>query len=118
MTMTSDFDRDFAAQLRTDLDAETGPHPAGPDAPAARRVAERRRSFGPIRLLAGAAVLLIGGAVVGGVLIGQVRPPQGPPSNGWIAYAAGRIGLVGDGTLPTAIIGATDDAFIDDCPTY
>ena len=117
--MTSDFDRDFAARLHTVLDAEMGPHATWTDSPAVQTLGRRRRRhFGSIRLLGVAAVLLIGGAVVGGVLLGQIRTPTGPPSNGRIAYAADQIRLVGDGAASNAIIGAADDMFIDDCPAY
>ena len=39
-----------------------------------------------LRLLAVAAVLLIGGAVVGGVLLGRMPQQKGLAQNGWIAF--------------------------------
>jgi len=117
--MTSDFDRDFAARLHTVLDAEAGPDPTWADAPAARTVALRRRPrIGPMRVLAVAAVLLIGGAVAGAVLVGQPRPAHGPAANGWIAYSDDQIHVVREGMASKSIIGRVDDTFVDDCPTF
>jgi len=119
MTMTSDFDRDLAVRMREALDAEIGPHPAWVDSPASKMVADRRRSRrGNLRLLAVAAVLLIGGAVVGGVLLGRVPHQSGPPRNGWIAFGNGEIHVVRQGERPRQIIGTADDIYLDDCPTF
>jgi hypothetical protein len=73
--MTERIDDLFEARLRSSLrgvlDAESGPHHAWADSPAARRVADGRgnvRQFrlGSLRLLAAAAVLAIGGAAAVG----------------------------------------------------
>ena len=121
MAVTSDFDRDYSARLRAVLDAETGPHPSWADAPAARRVAERRRRRGTsLRLLAVAAVLLVGGALVGGLLVGRIRPPTGPVSNGWIVFegGGGELYVVRDRVAPRRVVGIDDDPFIEACPVF
>ena len=45
--------------LRETLDVELGPHPVWSGSPAARRVAERKRSRWPLRALAAAAAVLV-----------------------------------------------------------
>src|SRR5262245_16971946 len=118
MTMTSDFDRDFSAQLRAVLDAEAGPHPVWSESPAARKVVDRRRSRrGTLRLLAVAAVLLVGGAVVGG-LLGRIPQQKGSPSNGWVAFGNGEIHLVKEGEQPRQLIGSPEDIYVDECPAF
>jgi len=119
MTMTSDFDRAFEARLRAALDAQAGPDPVWAGSPAARRIADGRRSRrGTLRLLAVAAVLLIGGALVGGLLLGRVPQRTGPAENGWIAFADGELHLVREGERPRRIVGTAEDIFLDECPAF
>ena len=68
MSTTNDpmFEKRLATLMGGVLDAEAGPHPAWTDSPAARRVAAgegKVRRFPPLRMLALAAVLVVGGAV-------------------------------------------------------
>ena len=118
--MTSDFDRDLAVRLRAALDAQTGPDPVWAEAPAARRVAERaRRTRGrSLRLLAVAAILLVGGGAIGAILLAQQGPPRGPASNGWIAYRGDGLFVVREGVAPHRIVGVEDDVFVEDCPAF
>lgn len=118
--MTSDLDRDFAVRLRAALDGQTGPHPVWSEAPAARRVAERaRRTRGrSLRLLAVAAILLVGGGAIGAILLAQPRPLRGPASNGWIAYRGDGLFVVREGVAPRRIVGVEEDVFTEDCPAF
>src|SRR5262245_52702916 len=119
MTMTSDFDRAFEARLRAALDAQAGPHPLWADAPAARKVVERSHARrGTLRLLAVAAVLLVGGAVAGGLLLGRAPQQQGPAHDGWIAFGNGEIHLGRQGERPRQIVGSAEDIYLDDCPAF
>ena len=68
------FETRMRARLRDVLDSQTGPHPLWSDAPAARRTTDRgRRGRWPIRLLAVAALLAIGGGVLSQVGSWQPR---------------------------------------------
>ena len=79
--MTSDpgFDRQLQKLLHDVLDRESGPHAAWIDSPAARTVADpmrRRARRWPLRMLAVAAILLIGaGALIAGGWLSE-RPPR------------------------------------------
>jgi hypothetical protein len=114
------FERRLAGVLSGVLDAETGPHQTWSDAPAARRISAGEasvRRVPPLRLLAVAAVLVVGGALaaVGASRLIDTKPvptlpavaipsvqaptptpavpgtpsPAGGTANGWLAYTSG-----------------------------
>lgn len=141
MSTERGFDRHLRDVLRDVLDLESGPHPLWVESPAAERVAEidRRRHSGrrPLRILALAAVLLLGGTVVVGALRREPPQPSGPPTNGWIAFRAngeagaalevtdvgrgngkGDLYIVGEDGPARRIIGSEDDARDQRCPAF
>ena len=132
MAAEHDLDRRLRAALRDTLDRESGPDPVWADSPAARRIREleRRRRFRPIRLLAVAAILLIGGgALVLGGASSRLHDPAPVIANGWIAYtvyettASGETGdadiyLVALDRPPHRAVGAEADRLDEICPAF
>jgi hypothetical protein len=73
------FETRMRARLRDVLDSQAGPHPLWSDAPAAQRTTDRHRpGRWPIRLLAVAALLAIGGGVLTQVGSWQPRLNNAP----------------------------------------
>ena len=126
-----DLDRQVRRIVREALDSEFGPDPTWADAPAARRIRDierlRRRLRWPLRTLAVAALLAVGGG--GLVLSGALDRPRPPePSgmaDGWIANSvqeeASRdhdIYLVGLDRRPWRVAGSGSDDLDQICPAF
>ena len=134
MRTESDFDRQLRSVLRDGLDREWGPDRVWEESPAARRVdelrARGRRGPWPIRVLAVAALLTVGGAAVVGALIGRPPVPAANLTNGWVAFAAGGspdplgetgerdIYLVREDQPARRIIGSDTDRLDQICPAF
>jgi hypothetical protein len=125
MSTHESFERRLRAELAALLEKEGLPHPAWADSPAAIRVerdaAHRRRL--PLRLLAIAAILVVGGAAAGaGALL--LRPePATPLADGWVAYSTGYedrsdIMFVRPGGVPRLAGGAPGDGIGQSCPAF
>ena len=107
--------------LHETLDVELGPHPVWAGSPAARRVAERKRSRWPLRALAAAAAVLVvaiggyqflpGGSGSGGS--NAMPPPPRPPllARGVFDTARGRVGLaaIAEGSSVTGHMGVSQE---------
>ena len=89
------FERRFRDGLAALLESEPLPQPRWEDSPAAMRVeneaAPSRRW--PLRLLAVAAILVVGGAAAAGAawLLRPVPEPRPVPANGWVAITDERM---------------------------
>lgn len=118
------FDRELETLVHTVLDGESGPDPVWAEAPAARRVAalgSRRFRRWPKRPLAVAALLVVGGAGLAGLIAG--RPPQTVDGSHepWVAFTKGDeagIYLVREGSAARRITGQEDDGVVQSCPTF
>lgn len=115
--------------LRESFDREFGPDRTWPESPAARRVAEleRRRRRWPLRVLAVAAVIGVGGGAA--LLAGALRPPEvtAEAANGWIAYTTYQdapdgddfdIWLVALDAEARRIVGTDTDGVDQLCPAF
>ena len=130
MVLDDDFERHLRGVLRQTLDRESGPHPVWAEAPAARRIREARRDRRwPLRLLAVAAILVIGGGAT--ILAGTLDRSQPAPAsniNGWIALTQGDstpagqadddIYLVTMAQKPHRIVGTDSDDLDEICPAF
>jgi Tol biopolymer transport system component len=129
-----ELERVLRGTLRETLDHQVGPHPLWAGSPAARRVADERRSRGrlPLRLLAVAALIAAGG---GAALLGGALSPSPDLSseaqNGWIALTVAQpdpvtqdldgdtdIFLVGLDREPRLVIGTDTDDVNQLCPAF
>ena len=133
----SGFDGRFQTLVVEVLGREDGPHPVWADAPVASKVDDPRRrrttARWPIRALAVAAVLLVGGTAVAGALFHEwADQTTRPPINGWVAFS-GWTALGPDGSNPSTgkgmylvregqparrIIGSDADTVDHSCPAF
>ena len=144
MSTNDRFERRFRADLAGLLEQEPLPHPTWTDSPAAVRVeaeAVRRRRW-PLRVLAVAALLVVGGtaAAVGGAWLLERAPTIPPPTqpaliepqssdpakaraDGWVAYGTGweidsDIMFVRPGERAELAIGTPGDGVGQSCPAF
>lgn len=124
MPAESAFDRELDTLMHKVLEAESGPDPSWTQSPAARRVAvlgrQRFRRW-PIRTLAVAALLVVGGASFVGLIANRPPEPVVGISNGWVAFStfdAEGIYLVRAGVPARLITGVGDERVVQACPAF
>lgn len=131
MTTEPEFDRRLRSLLREALDRESGPDAAWTESPAWRRISgfERRRGARwPLRILAVAAVLVVGGgALILGGALSRPRPPHPLDiPNGFMAYSVMDSPAGGDHDIylvgldrPAWRVAGTDSDDLDQiCPAF
>jgi hypothetical protein len=127
MKTDSELEWQLTRVLRETLDREVGPDPTWTDSPAARRVAElaRVRRRWPVRALAAAALVGVGGAAA---LVAGARNEATQDANGWIAVTVAEepasldtdtdIWFVALDRGPRRVIGTDTDGVDEQCPAF
>ncbi len=118
------FDRELENLMHLVLEAESGPDRSWAEAPAARQVrtlGRRRLGRWPMRTLAVAAVLLVGGAAFAGLIASRPTEPTHTVRNGWVAFSLsddGGIYLVREGTSARRITAPDVTPIARACPAF